>query len=382
MRQTQGSDLSEAIGSIYDGIHETGAWNKTVSSLVEHVGGSSALLFTPYVGANDGGIWVPHRLDQASLAAYGEYFVQRDIWLQGFTTRGISAGKVVRDWDLADTEQLRRSEFYNDFLRRYDIERLMTVLIRPKPDASSQLHLSIYRPVGSDAFEDNYFSRTQILMDHLSRAWELKLALSGLNLRLHSVGSVLDRIQAGVLLLDGDGKLVFANAVARQILADRDGIVDQRMRLRATSHTADAEVQRAIGAAIRVSSAPHDSASLSIAIPRASGLRPYALMVGPARPTTKHFDHIFAAAIVVIRDPENRPRVSAAALRRAFDLTEAEAQIVRSLAEGIPLAQYVAGSGISANTARWHLKNALRKSECASQVELATLALSVGGLAE
>ncbi len=62
------------------------------------------------------------------------------------------------------------------------------------------------------------------------------------------------------------------------------------------------------------------------------------------------------AAVVAITDPEAAPEPPEGVLRQLYGLTPAEAALARALAAGRSVQEYAEEAGITAETARWHLK--------------------------
>ena len=86
-----------------------------------------------------------------------------------------------------------------------------------------------------------------------------------------------------------------------------------------------------------------------------------------------------ARAIVFIADPEGGQIGAAAVLETLYDLTHAEADLVRLIAEGNSLDQVAAIRGVTMNTVRSQLKQVFSKTETSRQGEL--LKLMLGGVA-
>jgi DNA-binding CsgD family transcriptional regulator len=81
-------------------------------------------------------------------------------------------------------------------------------------------------------------------------------------------------------------------------------------------------------------------------------------------------------AAIILVDPEKRSRPPEAALRKAFQLTAAEARLASHLASGETLEVAAQGLGVARDTTRNQLKSIFAKTGVNRQAELvATLAL-------
>ena len=75
-------------------------------------------------------------------------------------------------------------------------------------------------------------------------------------------------------------------------------------------------------------------------------------------------------AVLLIRNRNERPRVSRSVLRRTYGLTETEAALAAELASGASTRDFAAMRGMSVFTARTHLKRVFCKCGVNSQSEL------------
>jgi len=112
-----------------------------------------------------------------------------------------------------------------------------------------------------------------------------------------------------------------------------------------------------------------------MSVARASGLRPYAVLVArwtgredgswPGRPER--------GVILLVHDPDHRPG-KAELLRECLGLTGGAAALLAALAGDDDLQTYAARAGITIHTARFHLRTALSRTGTHSQAELVRLA--------
>jgi DNA-binding CsgD family transcriptional regulator len=85
------------------------------------------------------------------------------------------------------------------------------------------------------------------------------------------------------------------------------------------------------------------------------------------------------AALVFVSDPEAATPSRSEILRRLYGLTPAEARIADLLASGSEVGEVAARSGITLETARFHVKRVLNKTGARRQTELVRLMLSLPG---
>jgi DNA-binding CsgD family transcriptional regulator len=171
--------------------------------------------------------------------------------------------------------------------------------------------------------------------------------------------------------------VIFLNALARDILADRDGLVVRDGRLEATDPRAAQALHRALSrASAACTRGGLDEGPVNI-IGRPSGRPSYRLEVRPL-PLTSGFRHDDAAAMVftLIHDPVRTARTAEKRLRREYGLTPAETALAIAVAGGAALRDYADERGVTVGTVRFQMKQVLAKTECRRQSDLVRL---IGG---
>lgn len=180
---------------------------------------------------------------------------------------------------------------------------------------------------------------------------------------------ILDRLSVGVILVDGALRVLEANAAAREILQEEDGLLVRRGALR-TSHPPETQtLMDSVGA--RASGPSREAPSRILVITRPSGARPLHVVVFPLpQGAVRSLD-----AALFISDPDSRAEGNVEILRVVYGLTQAEAKLARQLAKGERLDEAARAMGITIMTARTHLKRILSKTETGRQADLIRLLL-------
>jgi len=87
--------------------------------------------------------------------------------------------------------------------------------------------------------------------------------------------------------------------------------------------------------------------------------------------------HTPVVLVTMIQGHRREMRQGCDLLIETFDLTPAEARVAVALLEGASLQTYSQQARIRISTVRWHLRNALAKTGCASQRELVRLLIAL-----
>jgi DNA-binding CsgD family transcriptional regulator/PAS domain-containing protein len=177
----------------------------------------------------------------------------------------------------------------------------------------------------------------------------------------------LDRLQLGIVLLAGDGSVVFANRSARAILDEADGLGIEQGALRAS----DAATRRQLRQVIGESTSTRGGA---LTVPRAAR-RPLNVLVSPLGPQARG-ERPPAAKVLFISDPERGIATGEENLQRLYGLTPAEARLTGQLLQGRSLDEAASELAITPHTARSYLKSVFSKTGARRQSDLVRLLLS------
>lgn len=188
------------------------------------------------------------------------------------------------------------------------------------------------------------------------------------------VAQAFDYVAAGIVLLDINLNVCFANRVAVKLL---DGTHAPKIGQRFTI-----EIGR-VSACFRnvfdeavISSQSDDDAVGSVVLPRPDGEHDILLMVCPL---ASH--HVLSPSdpivMIMVCDPKQRKRLSPEALSGVFGLTPTEAQIACAFAEGKRSDAIAIQFGISATTVAFHKRNLFQKTNTNRQADLIALLLTL-----
>lgn len=174
--------------------------------------------------------------------------------------------------------------------------------------------------------------------------------------------------------MGSDWWVINLNTAAERILRAEDGLQIRSARVAASIH-AEHQLHRALHAAL-----PDDGSKIrsgrSFICQRPSGKRPYVVHVLPPHPAATVETSTEARALVLIIDPDQEPE-PAAALRRLYALTAAEAEIAVRIARGAGLKEISDELSVSVATVRKHLQHVYDKTDTHRQTELVRLLLTL-----
>ena len=356
-------ELLAAVDLLYQAAADPAAWPEAIAAAARPLGADSGCAI--WAGP-EGFRFRQHGFEPDAADLYLHEFAPLDPWVLAGQHPRWGEGTVAIGAELVDPASLRRTRFAAEILPRLDaFELLSGVAVR---QGERRAYLSLFRPEGAPGFGEEERRLHALLLPHVRRALWLqeRLALAG------AQEAALDRLAFGLLLLDGGGRVLFANRAAQATLARGDGLAERAGRLVA----ADARTSAALERLVREVASPDPrrpaSAGGVLALPRPSGRLPWRLIAsplpadlavglpagGPAR------------VLLVVSDPERVPTPPLEQLRHLLGLTPQEARLALLLAGGSELKDAAERLGVGYETARTHLRGALAKAGVRRQGQL------------
>lgn len=347
-----GNDLSRALGA--DG-----------ASLVKPSGHAA---FKPWCRLFE--------FDAAFMREYAEQWGPHDVWYQGAVrTQRTGVGVVNVDGHLIDYREYKRTPFYNEFLRRMNVDRMMNVCVSgPQSDRSyGPLAMSFYRGPGKESFSTQDAALLSRLAPHLTVAAENYWAAQALRLLARAHGEALDTLTSAVFAVEASAQVAFANHLGQEILRQKHWVQ---------------VCEGALGPAPGVMDAPSMARALRqlsrgisfqlIATDRVGGAQ--AIIRGAPIPPSEPDVYSPRVTAFVWVTPVIPPVDVSADLARLFGLTPAERRLVARLIAGDALRDAALNLRISPHTARTQLKSVFTKTGRRSQTALLTLVTRLSAL--
>ncbi|UJJ31540.1 helix-turn-helix transcriptional regulator [Halopseudomonas maritima] len=277
--------------------------------------------------------------------------------------------------DVMSQSEWEANAYYTDYAKNNDVYHILGADITTPEDGL--LRIRITRSHNQPAFNPSDKAMCNRLLPHLRRSLHVHNLLG----RSESLGSVyaeaINRLSVATLVLDETGCVLQLNDVARQMLAQADGIKLVGTRLEASYPSDNRELHKLIRDTLEQQSGElpgEGREALSIARPSGEvslGVVVEALPVsdwaeGKGRPTV----------IMYIRDSVGRSQADNRVTKELFNFTPAETALALELANGLSLEEAAENLGIMRNTARAHLRAIFSKTGVRRQAELVRVMLN------
>ncbi|MGH6981310.1 MAG: helix-turn-helix transcriptional regulator [Stellaceae bacterium] len=267
--------------------------------------------------------------------------------------------------------ELRKLPFVNDFFRRIGLaETLGGNLFSDQARFSL---IGLQRGFDRPPFDDDEIAALEALMPHVKRVLQLRRSFVHIETAKFALQEAVDRLAAGIVLFDVDGDAIHANAAMQAIARAADGLTLDRAGRPLIANLA---ARRRFDALL--DDTMKGGAGGVLTVPRASGGRDYAVLVGAVPGSLKQFrwdKSGRAGAIVLVHDPDGRSPTPAAILETALHLPKGAARLVAALAGDGDLKSFAEQESVTIHTARFHLHTALTRTGARTQAELVRIAV-------
>jgi DNA-binding CsgD family transcriptional regulator len=357
------SKLFEVTEQIYTAAGDLEAWPAALAAAADALGARTMSLTIVDPAGKSMPLVVAPRTDSEWIRTYV------DRWAASNIVR--EHGYAVPPGEVYDFETLgmprsefERTQFFNEFLAPQHIHfGLISMVAREELVTGT---LGFYRSEADGRFGRGEERALQTLVPHVGRAVRLTLRLAQIEMQRNSMADILNRHSDGVLLVDAQAGILFANDKAQALMSE-GALRSSNGRLSAGVAAKTAALRSLIAG--EVTQLPTGVLALSgrDAAQLATEVVPLKAEIGwlPKQP----------AAIVFIRDSKPHSLPSRQQIQRLFGFTPAQASLARELLNGDGIPAAAARLGISRSTARTHLAELFQRTGTNRQAELVRVIL-------
>jgi len=354
--------------SYSEALWDDEALTSLTHSLVDLFGARSALL--QWISRDGHAHVLSHsgHFSDDHLRTYAERFVALDPWLAA--THGREFQNVATNLeDVVPVGEFVRSAFYNEFIRPIGDDTCRGIGIRMDNHWGTGV-VALLHGRSSSSFDDGDVAALDAHGPRLRRLLSARGRLAALEGANSAFQSMLHHVTQAMLLVRGDGFIIFANAAAEawlregRLFACRGGKLDLK-----------GPQAQDIRTALARAADGGDSAMASLLLACPTGRKIVATFLPVAEP-------LGARQALLLMQPLSKPRPCAlhAQLVRLFDLSPAEASVAILVAEGIALGEIASRRSVSITTVRSQLRAVTAKLRCHRQAEVAVIVHAVANL--
>ena len=334
-------------------------------------------------------------LDPEAIRRYVEYYNSVDLYVQriiatpNHRTSDCGLSQAVVPFD-----EMYRTEMYNDYTKVFDVVPMMWGKLLDQPGYFAGV--SFMRSERKPFFECRELQLLSSLIPHMRQSLRLSNVLRS-HEAIHKHG--FDKMGIAICLIRQEGTILHSTESAEQMFSSGNGIEKQNGRLRvfaereqrmldalirgACGTGANSSLERAVqtescvagGDTVRSSTSQSGGVML---VTRRPPLRPIQVMVTPFCSGVL-MNAAEATALIHFSDPAAAPPSRASALKALYRLTPVESRLADLLLRGLEVREAAEQLQTTIESARFHLKRILAKTDTRRQAELMRLMLSLPG---
>lgn len=355
-------DLDQMINGFYRSAIEPEMWEACLETVNLAFGSEHTILFGRSTtdqlafGASFG----------ISAADQARNFEPRGMQLWQPLDSQVAPGRAVRQGEVISDREFERSDFYQELVRPTGCFYGLTA---KQMTVDVPFQLTMCRPRGRGEYSDDESARLNLLLPHLTTAFELHRRLKTHVQQRQGLLALLDNLDEGAALADHDGKLLLINARAVEILSQSDEIMFDGDEIRITNPVMAKQLQGIIKSA----SGQHPTAG-RMAVSRSGGRLPLLIRILPVQESIAELTTLSRPSVIIFfKEPDARRPADKEFLALLFNLTEREADIASLIATGITTEAIAASLGLTVRTVRWNLSAIYAKTGARTQTALAVL---------
>lgn len=353
------------ICAIHKAAADVSLWPAALRLLAEACDASKTVLVQQGKSSGEISSIAPFR-EPAHAERYRRYYHRvNPLWQRAASA---PAGTVQTDEMIIPRDEFIQTEFYNDFLIPQGLGSVLRTVAHV--ENGRQTIIAAHRQRAFDTQDIQLFER---LTPHLQRAVEINVILANLHMNSKACAEALNQLEHGVLFVDEDGGVVFANDEAdRLFTAGVLRLVDGNLSALSVAET---KQLRALIAECAQNDIEADVGH-TFSLARERSDMPVSLQVMPLR---LELDPIFLSArpvaIIFASDPDRKTKQLISKITKQFGLTAAEAAVAREILTGRGLQAAADRLKVTRATARTHLAHVFAKTGTKRQAELVHLLL-------
>ena len=221
--------FANTISAFYDAVLDERRWTEALKAVAE------------YVGAVDVGYLLANKKtgEPLSVAWWGCFSGNSAEYLTHYckidpfrvAQESASCGSWNRASEILPRSLLSQDEWYNDFILKGGVCDILGAKLHE--DASHVVLIGFQSPIGDSRSFPRNQTALRRLTEPLCQAARLHVGLQEIGYRSAIAEEALNELDAGVIVADGDGRVLRTNQLADAILSQGDGLAIRNGRLAA-----------------------------------------------------------------------------------------------------------------------------------------------------
>jgi DNA-binding CsgD family transcriptional regulator/PAS domain-containing protein len=356
------------VGDIYDTALDQALWADVLPAIGEFVGGHAGGIVSKDSISKAGTPHFAFGVDPHYVQMYAETHSRLDPLA---TLPYYDLEQVVSIAELVPDDEFRQGRFFHEWMRPQGWMDTATAAL--EKSTSSCSFLTILRREDSGVVDDNMRRRMAFVVPHVRRAVAIGAATERKTTEAAALADTLDGVNAGMFLVDANGRIVHANASGQTLLDERSVLRAGNGRLAAVEAAADQELSQTLALAAG-GDAAIGTKGVAVPLKARDGDRYVAHVLPLTSGERRRAGAGYAAvAALFVHKAELDIPSSPETIARLYKLTPTELRVLLAVVEigGVP--EVAEALGIGEATAKTHLHRLFAKTETTRQAELVKL---------
>jgi DNA-binding CsgD family transcriptional regulator len=360
--------LPALIGDIYQAALDPGLRIEVLEKIAGFAGGHSCGLLSKHSSSKSENVYCYIGTDPGSLQVYAESYPQLDLMA---SVLSLDVEQVVGTADLMPYDEFRLGRFYHEWAKPRGWVDVATAVI--DRSATSCTLLGIVRPEASGMVDDEMRRRMALVIPHVRRALLIGKTINLKQAEAACFSGILDGLSVGMVVVDGSGCIVHANAAGSAILGAGDFLRAAGGRLVAGDVDTNETLREIIAAAAAGDAVPGIK-GIALPLTAQDGER-YVAHVLPLTSVARRSAGLGYAAVAAlfVRKVALEAASPTDVIGRIYKLTPTELRVLLAIVDigGVP--EVAAALGVAANTIKTHLGHLFEKTGVGRQADLVKL---------
>jgi hypothetical protein len=189
--------LSTLVAALYDAAADSSLWPAFLREVALATQSTQAGILLHDLQHGDHSISLQWGIDPSAIRSYAEYYGKCDLWVRKAAPL-VHTGWLGTSEEACSSQELLRTEFYNDYLKSMDVGQAMWGVI--ENSQSRMISLGLYRDLRRP-FRSKDLDLLRFLAPHLERAFRLHLKFTELRTRAEDMQHAIDMFSTGIIFL-------------------------------------------------------------------------------------------------------------------------------------------------------------------------------------
>lgn len=353
-------ERENVVRALYGAAMGAGSWSEAMGRLAHYTGSRLVSLDSYDMVRSVGSVYAcnippdhPVMVEYAEINGTSHELIERAFPHQ-------SRGAIMKASDIYPTRKLHETEIYHSFFKPLGMKHVAGITLELGENSITEY--SFIKPHDAPEFSDREMRVLQDLQPDLTQIWRGYRHLMSVQQQLNTLQSLWDHFEHAVVVIDNRRRILFANRAAESMLRAGTPLQSRSGRLNGGIPSIQARLKTAIKALVENE---HEIFSLTPEV----GTNPHSTLATLFRVSDDRL-------ALVITDPVRSHHDFTTALQQCYQMTATEADLVNSMLTGQSLRGYADKHEITYETARTHLKNAMKKNGWRRQGEMLSSVLT------